>query len=129
MRQKFQIDLNGAGTCLNIREFAIVDHHLNRVQFSLLEHDKFRLLNEAVFDKATIANSILTGIGQLVATLRSTSFFPNRHMATQIAEAIVTLCASPGDGSVELFFDDHDRMTTGLPGSGGLRTAPDFALS
>jgi hypothetical protein len=111
MRQKFQINLDGAGTHLNIREFAVVDNHLSTTESSMLEDKSFCLLCEETYDNATIANSISVGMHDLVATLRTASFFPNHQYATKIAEAVVKLYASPGDGEIELFFDDKDMMT------------------
>jgi hypothetical protein len=114
MRQKFQICLDGAGTHLNIREFAVIDKHLNIVESSMLEDKSFCLLCEETYDHATIADSISVGIGDLVTTLRTINFFPNHRYATQIAEAVVKLYASPGDGKIELFFDDKDMMKKSL---------------
>jgi len=114
MRQKFQIYLDGAGTHLNIRELAVIDNHLNLIESSMLEDDSFCLLCEETYDNTTIANSISVGIGELVTTLRTTSFFPNHQYATKIAEAVVKLYASPGDGRIELFFDDNDMMGKGF---------------
>jgi hypothetical protein len=110
MRQKFQIYLDGAGTHLNIRELAVIDNHLNLVKSAMLADDSFCLLCEETYDNATIANSIAIGVGDLVTTLRTTNFFPNHQYATKIAEAVVKLYASPGDGKIELIFDDKDMM-------------------
>jgi len=110
MRQKFQIYLDGAGTHLNIREFAVIDKHLNIIQSSMLEDKSFCLLCEETYDNATIANSISVGMGDLVTTLRTVNFFPNHQYAAKIAEAVVKLYASPNDDKIELFFDDKDMM-------------------
>jgi hypothetical protein len=114
MRQKFLISLNGAGTHLNIRELAVIDRHLNPIESSMLEEKNFSLLCEETYDRAAIANSISAGIANLVTTLRSNNFFPNREYATKIAEAIVKLYASPGADKIELFFDDKDMMKNSL---------------
>lgn len=114
MRQKFQIYLDGAGSDLNIRELAVIDNHLNLIESSMLEDGSFCLLCEETYDKATIAKSISAGIGHLVTTLRTTNFFPNHQYATKIAEAVVKLFASPGNGKIELFFDDNDMMGKGF---------------
>jgi hypothetical protein len=110
MRQKFQLYLDGAGADLNIRELAVIDNHLNLIESSMLEDSSFCLLCEETYDKAIIAKSISVGIGHLVTTLRTTNFFPNHLYATKIAEAVVKLFASPGNGKIELFFDDYDMM-------------------
>jgi hypothetical protein len=114
MRQKFQIYLDDAGTHLNIRELAVIDNHLNAIESSMLADESFCLLCEEIYDNAAIENSISVGIGDLVTTLRTLSFFPNHQYATKIAEAVVKLFASPGDGKIELFFDDKDMMEKGL---------------
>jgi hypothetical protein len=115
MRQKFQIYLDGSGTHLNIREFAVIDKHMNIIESSMLEDKSFCLLCEETYDNATIADSISVGIGDLVTTLRTVNFFPNHQYAAKIAEAVVKLYASPNDGKIELFFDDKDMMKKGLP--------------
>ena len=110
MRQKFQICLNDTGKHLNIKESAIIDNHLNRVDSSMLEDKNFCLLCEETYDQAAIASSIAVGIEDLVSTLRTINFFPNHRYATKIAEAVVKLYASPTDGKIELIFDDKDTM-------------------
>lgn len=110
MRQKFQICLDGAGTHLNIKEFAVIDNHLNLIEPAMLEDKSFCLLCEETYDNSAISNSISIGIGDLVTTLRTINFFPNHQYATKIAEAVVKLYASPDDRKIELFFDDKDMM-------------------
>jgi hypothetical protein len=115
MRQRFQISLDATGARLNIREFAVVDSHLNLVQFSSLQEKSFCLLCETAYDNVAIADSIAIGLGKLITTLRTRNFFPNRQLATKIAEAVVELCASPSDDKIDLYFDDKGLMTRGLP--------------
>jgi hypothetical protein len=110
MRQKYQIYLNGAGTQLNIKEWAIIDNHLDNVEASLLEDKSFCLLCEESYDNSTIARAISIGIEDLVNTLRTINFFPNYQYAIKIAEAVVKLYASDGDDKIELFFDDNDML-------------------
>ena len=110
MRQKFHIYLNGAGTHLNIKELAVIDNHLDIIESSMLEDKSFCLLCEETYDNTAIARSISVGIENLVNTLRTINFFPNYQYATKIAEAVVKLYASTGDGKIELFFDDKDMM-------------------
>jgi len=114
MRQKFQIYLNGPGTHLNIKELAVIDNHLNSIESSMLEDKSFCLLCEETYDNVAIANSIAVGIGDLVTTLRTINFFPNHQYATKIAEAVVQLYDSPGNGKIELIFDDKDMMKKSL---------------
>jgi hypothetical protein len=110
MRQKYQIYLDGEGTRLNIKELAIIDNHLNRVESSMLEDKSFCLLCEENYDNATIKNSIAVGIAYLVTTLRTNNFFPNHRYATKIAEAVVDLYASGENAKIELIFDDKDSL-------------------
>jgi hypothetical protein len=110
MRQKFQIYLNGAGTHLNIKELAVIDNHLDIMKSSMLEDKNFCLLSEQSYDNRTLAESISVGIEHLVDTLRTINFFPNHQYAVKIAEAVVQLYSSAGDGKIELFFDDKDKV-------------------
>jgi hypothetical protein len=80
MRPKFQIFMDGAGKRLSIREFAVIDKHMNVIDSSMLEDDSFRLLCEASCAKADIASSISAGIGDLVTTLRTINFFRTINM-------------------------------------------------
>jgi hypothetical protein len=114
MRQKYQIYFNGAGTQLSIKEFAVIDNHLNHVESAMLEDKSFCLLCEETYDNDTIKNSIAFGIANLVTTLRTFNFFPNHLYATKIAEAVVQLYASRGNGKIELIFDDKDMIKNDL---------------
>ena len=87
---------------------------MNLVQFSSLQEKSFCLLCEATYDNVTIAESIAAGLGELITTLRTRNFFPNRQLATKIAEAVVEVFASPSDDRIDLYFDDKDMMKKGL---------------
>jgi len=128
MRQKYQIYLNGAGTQLNIKELAIIDNHLNRVESSLLEDKSFCLLCEETYDNESITSSIALGIAGLVTTLRTANFFPNHQYATKIAEAVVKLYASHGNGKIELIFDDKDMMKKEFTPFTGASSSLPFAI-
>jgi hypothetical protein len=115
MHQKFQICRDAAKTRLSIREFGVTDSHLNFVQFESLKEKNFSLLCETTYDNVAITDSIAAGLGTLISTLRTRNFFPNRQLATKIAEAVVEVCASPRTDTIELYFDNQDLMTRGLP--------------
>jgi hypothetical protein len=114
MRQKYQIYLNSSGTQLNIKELAVIDNHLNGVESSMLEAKNFCLLCEETYDNETIKNSIAVGLADLVTHLRTINFFPNHRYATKIAEAVVQLYASSGNGKIEFILDDKEMMRNDL---------------
>jgi hypothetical protein len=106
--------MNSSGTQLNIKELAIIDNQLDRIESSMIEDKIFCLLCEETYDNAAITDSIAGGLGSLVTALRTINFFPIHRYATKIAEAVVGLYASPGNGKIELVFDDKDMMRNGI---------------
>ena len=110
MRQKYVISRNGTQNELKIREYAIIDKDLNKVAFSMLQKRNFSFLCEETYESEIIKNSILKGMNALVSVLRTDNMFPIEPYATKIAESVMTLYDSSGDGSVELFFDDTDLI-------------------
>ncbi len=111
MRQKYVISRNGTQYELKIREYAIIDKNLNKVESPMLQRGDFSFLCEETYESEIIKSSILKGINALIAVLRTDNIFPIEPYATRIAESVMTLYASSGDGSVELFFDDDDLIT------------------
>ena len=111
MRQKYVISRNGAKNELKIREYAIIDKDLNKVAFSMLQKKNFSFLCEETYENEIIKSSISKGVNAMVAVLRTDNIFPIEPYATKIAESIMTLYDSSGDGSVELFFDDVDLIS------------------
>ena len=111
MRQKYVISRNGTQKELKIREYAILDKNLNKVESPMLQRGDFSFLCEETYESEVIKNSISKGMNALVAVLRTDNMFPIEAYATRIAESIMTLYDSSGDGSVELFFDDVDSIS------------------
>ena len=111
MRQKYLISRNGDKNNLKITEYAILDKDLNNVASSMLQNGDFSFLCEETYESEIIKNSILKGMTALVAALRTDNIFPIEPYATRIAESVMTLYVSSGDGSVELFFDDVDLIS------------------
>jgi hypothetical protein len=111
MRQKYLISRNGDKNKLKITEYAILDKDLNNVASSMLQNGDFSFLCEETYESEMIKNSILKGMTALVAVLRTDNIFPIEPYASKIAESVMTLYVSSGDGSVELFFDDVDLIS------------------
>ena len=111
MRQKYVISRNGAQNELKIREYAIIDKNLNKVASSMLQEKNISFLCEEIYESEIIINSISKGMNALVAVLRTDNIFPIEPYVTRIAESIMTLYDSSGDGSVELFFNDVDLVS------------------
>lgn len=106
MRQKYLIIHDTAKNNLKIREYAIIDKSLEKMQTSMLRHTDYRLLCEEIYDSAIIESSISHGMSDLVATLRTPNLFPVASKASKIAESVISLYNSAKDNSMELFFDD-----------------------
>lgn len=111
MRQKYIISRDIAEDKLHIREYAIIDKNLNKVESSMLLKGDFLFLCEEDYESDIIKGSISSGMNSLVKILRTHNIFPIAPYATKIAESVMALYASHEDGSVELFFDDADLIS------------------
>ena len=111
MRQQYMISRNVTQNELKIREYAILDKNFNNVESPMLQREDFSFLCEETYESEIIKNSILKGMTALVAALRTDNIFPIEPYASKIAESVMTLYVSSGDGSVELFFDDVDLIS------------------
>jgi hypothetical protein len=111
MRQKYVISRDDAKSKLKIMEYAIIDKNLNKVASSMLQKGSFSFLCEETYESEIILSSIAKGINVLIAILRTHNIFPIQPYADKIAESVMSLYREPGDGSVELFFDDVDLVS------------------
>ena len=111
MRQKYVISRNGTQNELNIREYAILDKHLNKVESPMLQRGDFSFLCEETYESEVIKNSISKGMNALVSILRTQNMFPIEPYITEIAGSVMALYNSSEYGSVELFFDDADLVS------------------
>jgi len=110
MRQKYVISRDGAKNKLKIREYAVIDKNLKKVESSMLKKGNFSFLCEETYESAIVVSSISKGMNALVATLRTRNIFPIEPYAAQIAKSVMALYNTTKDGSVELFFDDVDLV-------------------
>ena len=112
MRQKYVISRDDTKSELKIREYAILDKSLNKVDSSMLQEGDFSFLCEEIYENEIIVSSISKGMNALVVILRTDNIFPIEPYSTKIAESVKGLYNSSEDGSVELFFDDLDLVST-----------------
>jgi hypothetical protein len=110
MRQKYEISRDGVKNKLKIKEYAIIDKSLNKVQSSKLQKENFSFLCEETYESESIVISISKGIDSVVAVLRTRNIFPIEPYAIKIAKSVMALYDSNENGSVELFFDDADLL-------------------
>lgn len=111
MRQKYVISRDDTKNILKIREYAILDKNLNKVEPSMLQKGDFSLLCEEIYESEIIMSSISKGMSTIVETLRTDNIFPIEPYATKIARSVIEIYNSSEDDSVELFFDDVDLMS------------------
>ena len=111
MRQQYMISRNVTQNELKIREYAILDKSLNKVESPMLQREDFSFLCEETYESEIIKNLISKGMNALIAVLKTDNMLPIEPYATRIAESIMTLYDSSGDSSVELFFDDADLIS------------------
>ena len=110
MRQKYVISRNDAKKTLKIREYAILDKNLNKVEPSMLQKKDFSFLCEEIYESEIIMSSISKGMSATVETLRTDNIFPIEPYATKIARSVIGIYNSTEDDSLELFFDDADLL-------------------
>jgi hypothetical protein len=110
MRQKYIISRDDIKNILKIREYAILDKNLNKVETSMLQKEDFSFLCEEIYESEIIMSSISKGMSTMVETLRTDNIFPIEPYATKIAGSVMALYNSSGNDSVELFFDDVDLI-------------------
>lgn len=111
MRQKYVISRNDAKNTLKIREYAILDKNLNKVESSMLQKEDFSFLCEEIYESEIIKSSISKGMSAMVAILRTDNLFPIEPYATKIAKSVKALYNSSENDSAELFFDDADLVS------------------
>jgi hypothetical protein len=110
MLQKFVISHDKSKNRFAIRELAIIDKNMANKDASLLRDEDYAFLCEESYSGRQIADSIDRGLDALVATLRTTNFFPIRPYAVKIAESVIALQNSADDRRTDLVFDDRDLM-------------------
>lgn len=98
MKQKYTIMISDDNSKLIIQEFAELDK------------DIMSMLCEESYDYKTIKSAIKDGKESLISALRTPNMYPAKAYALKIADSVMTLQASPGQNSAELFFDDSDYI-------------------
>jgi len=111
MRQKYVISRNDVKKTLKIREYAILDKNLNKVESPMLQKGDFSFLCEEIYESEIIMSSICKGMSAMVETLRTDNIFPIEPYVTKIARSVIEIYNSSEDDSVELFFDDVDLIS------------------
>jgi hypothetical protein len=111
MQQKFIITRDDAKNRLNIREYAVIDKNPKRAAVPVAKKADFSFLCEESYESQMIEHSIAKGVDTLIAALRTHNIFPIEPNATKIAESVMALYGSAGDGPVELFFDDIELIS------------------
>jgi hypothetical protein len=110
MRQKFLISQDSPNKRLKISEYAAIGRKNRNVAPAVQREEKFSLLCEETYADALILRSIASGIGALVAALRTSNLFPIERYAIKIAESVMALYDSGPHLAVELLFDDADLL-------------------
>jgi len=111
MRQKYVISRDDIKNKLKIREYAILDKNLNKVESPMLQKGDFSFLCEEIYESEIIKRSISKGMNAVVAILRTDNIFPIEPYAAKIARSVIAIYNSSENDSVELFFDDVDLVS------------------
>ena len=75
---------------------------------------KFTFLCQETYDSKLILSSISNGLKALIGILRTHDLFPIEPYAAKIADAVITLYNSSGNGTTELFFDYIELVTVDM---------------
>jgi hypothetical protein len=94
MRQKYVIQKNPATRSLSLQEYAELDKGI------------LSFLCQETYDLGAIEVAATSGRNALVSALRTDNMYPPRIYAEQIADALVSLLASPEIETREILFDD-----------------------
>jgi len=100
MKQKYIIHKNPDARSLSLQEYAELDKGI------------LSFLCEEVYDLGKIEVAAENGKNALVSALRTDNMYPPRIYAEQIADALVTLLASPETETREILFDDSSHIST-----------------
>lgn len=111
MRHKYVIHRNIEKNNLRIKEYAIIDKNIKKVEHSNLRKNNFAFLCEENYESEIIVSAISKGLKALIAVLRTQNIFPIEPYAVKIAETVKELYKISEDGSVELFFNDVDLVS------------------
>ena len=98
MKQQFLVVRGEAKTDLLIREFAE------------LEKNETSLVGEYLFKASDLKKAAQTDLGELIARLRTTDFFPPAFLAEKLAQAVIEILKDAGKESVEVVMDDMTIM-------------------
>jgi hypothetical protein len=111
MRQKYVISRNIQKNNLIIKEYAIIDKNIKKIETSNLRKDNFSFLCEEKYESDIIVSSIAKGMKALIAVLRTQNIFPIEPYALKIAETVKDLYEISEDGSVDLFFNEVELVS------------------
>ena len=100
MKHKYVISKDNEKNTLIIKEFGET------------EKDIMPLLSEETYDSSHIKELIEKGEKDLIAAIRTKSFFPPSSYMLQLSVAISQLYASDDKTLTELFIDDKDALAT-----------------
>ena len=79
-------------------------------EFGEMDKDLMTLLCEETVDEAVITQAIKEGQSALIFALRSDNLYPPASHVEKIAESVMALFGPEGKPSVDVFFDDNDRL-------------------
>ena len=108
MLQRYDISMNDETNRLSIKEFAVVERTLKKLDYSDPAKENFSLLHEVAYDGDDIREAIVKGQDALISALRSDNFFPISSCVELIAEKVTELLNGNTDSFSELFFDDRN---------------------
>ena len=110
MRQKYMISLEGNKNQFKIKEYAIINHIPKNALTMMMQKENYSLVGEESYDHAEVVDSIAKGRRALISVLRTKNIYPIEPYAREIAESVMSLCESPNEDPVELFFDDAELL-------------------
>jgi hypothetical protein len=110
MFQKYEIERNSTADTLSIREYAVIEKHLQNTGFTLLQPQDYSLLHEQTYEDQSLLDAVGKGISAVVKVLRTPFFYPDASTAADLARSVVELYQQPEGGSTELFYNQGGRQ-------------------
>ena len=110
MIQKFLIVRDQENNALTIKEFAILDRVLGKIEYQTLDEGDFSLICEQTYNDKIIETEIFKGKHAIISAIRTQNLFPISSFAYTIADSIIDLYSSQSSQPIELMFNDSELL-------------------
>ena len=114
MKQKYHIRKDVKEKTLTIQEFAVLTASAGKPKYPEIQDDEYSLLCEQTYHDREVKKASSTGKEHLIMLLRNQHFFPIGAYMDKIADVVMNMYASKGEGLEDLVFDDKAILAGNL---------------